>query len=125
MEVSNSLLSIRLQQLKEITKICVTATGSRIRNSANQSIVTFGRHVLRVSHTSMPTALPRGATHFATPSLVSSHVDITVTDILLEGILSIPTVSDVRWKIFHIKFSRSENFPENFPQYFSRKFSVS
>jgi hypothetical protein len=33
--------------------------------------------------------------------------------------------SDVRWKIFHRKFSRTENFPENFPQYFSRKFSVS
>jgi hypothetical protein len=29
--------------------------------------------------------------------------------------------SDVRWKIFHRKFSRTENFP----QYFSRKFSVS
>jgi hypothetical protein len=33
--------------------------------------------------------------------------------------------SDVRWKIFHRKFSRTENFPENFPQYLSRKFSVS
>jgi hypothetical protein len=33
--------------------------------------------------------------------------------------------SDVRWKISHRKFSRTENFPENFPQYFSRKFSVS
>jgi hypothetical protein len=33
--------------------------------------------------------------------------------------------SDVRWKIFHIKFSRTENFQENFPQYFSRTFSVS
>jgi hypothetical protein len=34
---------------------------------------------------------------------------------------TVPSGSDVRWKIFHRKFSRTENFP----QYFSRKFSLS
>jgi hypothetical protein len=42
------------------------------------------------------------------------------------AVATIPAVgrvqpSDVRWKIFHRKLSRTENFP----QYFSRKFSVS
>jgi hypothetical protein len=54
-----------------------------------------------------------------------SDLDYTASN---EGVIG----SDVRWKIFHRKFSAiffqkifRNIFPENFPQYFSRKFSVS
>jgi hypothetical protein len=62
------------------------------------------------------------------PSTNDLSYDTAQSELLVSGAyfsVSHASRSDVRWKIFHRQFSRTENFPENFPQYFSRKFSVS